>query len=168
MKKLKFFTISFISLFLFSLSSCGDDDDDYSARDLSGLWIMTDITVDIQTNYSEFDKSLQEYVKSYFEYEKMTWSLTFDGEEDFTSRNNKIQELNEDGTYRLKSNKLYMTVEGEEDAITIESLDINKLILREDIRAELQELMNESSGVLNLNIKKAVVKFTFDKAFVEK
>ena len=168
MKEIKLLYLLFIPFFLLSLSSCSDDDDNYSARDLSGLWIMTDITIDIQTNSSELDEYMKEYVKSHFQYENMTWSLIFDGEENFTSRNNKIQELNEDGIYRLKGNELYMKVEGEEDAVTIELLNIDKLIFAEDIRAELQEFIDdESSDFVDFRIKKAVVKFTFDKAFVE-
>lgn len=134
---------------------------------------MGDIDLDVKTNLPEADQVIKEQFLSYFRAEKRSWSLLFSDDVNFTSQSNIFLDLNQNGTYHVKGNKLFLKIDddSEEDYVTIQSLNMHELVISENIKDALSEGIEEVSGINeipeNLVIKKAILKITFDRTFAE-
>lgn len=139
----------------FVFTSCSDDDDDdYSMKDITGSWVFTKSEVsEVSTNSKEATKAITEDIENYYDDVVLT----------FTSEGKLLVDSEEEGTYTVNGNKLFMTVQGEKSENTI-SISGKKLILYGDetkiYQDKIENLMDDTDDV---KITKVVSAFHYSK-----
>lgn len=139
----------------FVFTSCSDDDDDdYSMKDITGSWVFTKSeALEVSTNSKEATKAITEDIENYYDDVVLT----------FTSEGKLLVDSEEEGTYTVNGNKLFMTVQGEKSENTI-SISGKKLIVYGDetkiYQDEIDDLMDDADDV---KITKVVSAFHYSK-----
>lgn len=166
MKLDKFFLLVLSIGMLAGFSACGSDDDNFTERDMLGGWSLIEAQFDFQTNHPEMDATLKAEIEDMFD----GMSLSFIFEDDMTYQSySNVPELAEKGKYYMKGNTLYLKQNSSslEEPVVIESLTLTKMTMRKDMKAILQQIIDDDyDGVVK--IKKAILRMKFDEAYINR
>lgn len=157
MKLNKLLFILLAAALSFSFVSCSDDDDDYSAKDLVGIWNMTADNTRVTTNNGKATELVNTFLS---QNDNETENVfIFDEDGTFKEKDNYSDLYYDSGTYQVKGNKLYFSYDDNEKEDTnvcvISSLSENSLALSANLNlnTSLMDYLREFAEFGEVSIK---------------